>query len=187
MKFELYNRFMGTLDLVDVNDKVIGTTTKEISHLNGDIHRIVAVFVFALDGNLYVQEHLASGGLLDHSVGGHVDRRETYDEAAKREAKEELGLDTPLAKVSIFYSDETWGGKNMKHFIGLYECTVPKAWKFSANEEVRHIFPMALGKIVEMMNSEPKKFTGGFKNAVYEYIKEKNLLYKLKNYNLGRT
>lgn len=177
---------MDTLDLVDMNDKVVGKTDKETSHLNGDIHRIVAVFVFAPNEDLYVQEHLKSGGLLDHSVGGHVDRGETYVEAVNREAREELGLSEPLKQVSIFYSDETWGGKNIKHFIGLYECTVPKTWKFSANEEVKHIFPMSLRKIVEMMNSEPKKFTGGFKNTVYEYIKKKNLPFKLKSYNLRK-
>lgn len=176
---------MELFDLVDTNDKVIGTTDKLTAHSNGDIHRIVAVFLFDENGSLYVQEHLI-GKNLDHSVGGHVDKSESYDEAAKREAKEELGLSTPLSKVSTFYSDETWGGSNIKHFIGLYECRAPKNWVFKENEEVKHVYPMKLEKIVKEMNTNPKCFSGGFKNTMYEYIKRKNLPFKLKNYNLGR-
>lgn len=182
----LYNRFMELFDLVDKNDKVIGVTDKETSHANGDIHRIVAIFVFDNDGKLYVQEHLVSGGLWDHSVGGHVHKGESYDEAAKREAKEELNLDVRIKQVSVFYSDETWGGKNIKHYIGLYECVPSDNWKFASNDEVKHIHPMEIKKIVEEMNKNPRNFTGGFKNTMYEYIKRKDLKSKLKNYNLGR-
>jgi len=177
---------MELYDLVDKNDKVIGTTDKATSHSNRDIHRIVAIFLFDKRGNLYVQEHLVSGNILDHSIGGHVDKDESYDHAAIREAKEELGLTAPLKKISIFYSDETWGGNNIKHFIGLYECQAPKDWVFEENDEVKHIYPMTIENIVEKMNTNPKDFTGGFKNTMYEYIKRKNLSLKLKNYNLGR-
>jgi isopentenyl-diphosphate Delta-isomerase len=177
---------MELFDLVDINDKIIGTTDKLTAHANGDIHRIVAVFLFDENGNLYLQEHLISGNILDHSVGGHVDRGESYDVAAKRESEEELGLDTPLSQVSVFYSDETWGGSKIKHFVGLYECQAPKNWVFKENDEVKHIYPMKLEEIVEKMNTNPKDFTGGFKNTMYEYIKRKNLSLKLKNYNLGR-
>lgn len=177
---------MEPLDLVNKNDKVIGTTNKETAHLNGDIHRIVAVFVFAPNGNLYVQEHIKGGGKLDHSVGGHVQKGESYDKAAKRESKEELGLSERLKKISVFYSDETWDGSNIIHYIGLYECKPSNNWRFEANDEVKNIYSTPLSEIVEMMNINPEKFTGGFKNTMYEYIKRKNLSLSLKNYNLGR-
>jgi isopentenyldiphosphate isomerase len=177
---------MELFDLVDRNDKVIGVIDKKTAHSNRDIHRIVAVFVFDKNGDLYVQEHLISNNILDHSVGGHVDKGESYDAAAAREAKEELGLSAPLSKVSVFYSDETLSGVNIIHFIGLYECRAPKDWKFTENEEVKHIYPMSLEKIVEGMNNNPKNYTGGFKNTMYEYIRRKKLPLKLKNYNLGR-
>ena len=177
---------MELFDLVDINDKVIGTTDKQTAHANGDIHRIVAVFLFDKNGDLYVQEHIKSGNILDHSVGGHVTKGESYDKAAKREAKEELGLSTPLSKVSVFYSDETLSGVNIRHFIGLYECRAPKNWVFKENEEVKHIYPMKVEEIVKEINTNPKNFTGGFKNTMYEFIKRKNLPLKLKNYNLGR-
>ena len=174
---------MELFDLVDENDQVIGETDKETSHKNGLIHRIVSVFVFGKDGRLFVQEHIKSGNKLDHTVGGHVKQGESYDDAAHREAEEEIGLVELLSKISVFYSGETWGGSNVRHMIGLYEC-IPLNWNFSENEEVKNLIPMEINDIVEMMNKEPKRFTGGFKNTMFEYIKQKGLSLNLSNYNI---
>lgn len=166
---------MEEFDLVDEQDNVIGVTTKEKAHADGGIHRVAAVFVFAKDGRLYLQEHLKSDGALDHSVGGHVHRGESYDDAARREAEEELGITAPLAHISTFYSDERSKIHNRRHMFGLYECVVPDAWTFTPNEEVKNIIPIKLSDVVAMMNTEPQKFTGGFKNTLREYVKKKNL------------
>ena len=100
---------MEVLDRVDENDKVIGQTTKDEAHKYAHIHRVAAVFVFAQDGNLYVQEHIKTGNAYDHSVGGHVLRGESYDEAAKREAEEELDITEPLTKLGAFLSKDGRG------------------------------------------------------------------------------
>ena len=166
---------MEEFDLVDERDNVIGVTTKEKAHTDGGIHRVAAVFVFAKDGRLYLQEHLKSNGALDHSVGGHVHRGESYDDAARREAEEELGITIPLTHVSTFYSDERFSKHNIRHIFGFYECVAPDTWTFMPNEEVKNIVPMELGDIVAMMNAEPQKFTGGFKKTLREYVKKKKL------------
>lgn len=173
---------MEKYDLVDVNDNVIGETDKITSHANGDIHRVVAIFVFDKNEKLYIQKHIKSGGIWDHSVGGHVSKGEDYDTAAKREGFEELNLNCPLNKVSIFYSDETYSGKNIKHMFGIYECHPLKNWQFVPNEEVKEIIPMKIGTIIDKMNSNPTNFTPGFLNTMKEYIFKKNLPYKLKSY-----
>ena len=81
------------LDEVDLRDCPTGRrVTKQEAHNSRLIHRCVAIYVFDAQGRLYVQVHKKSGGLLDHSVGGHVDSGENYLIAAKREGKEELGL-----------------------------------------------------------------------------------------------
>lgn len=172
---------MEQFDLVDINDNVIGITDKATSHQNGDLHRCVAIFVFNQKGELYLQEHLKSGGLYDHSVGGHVIKDETYDQAAKREGFEELNLNCDLKKISIFYSDETFGRIPSRHMFGLYECN-PKDWQFIPNEEVKNIIPMSLENIIELMNISPNKFTPGFLNTMSEYIRQKQLPFKIKEY-----
>lgn len=173
---------MEKFDLVDINDNIIGETDKLTSHQNGDLHRVVAIFVFNQKGELYLQEHIKSGGIFDHSVGGHVIKGEDYDTAAKREGFEELCLDCPLEKVSVFYSDETYSGKQIHHMFGIYECTPSENWKFIPNDEVKKIIPIKIENIIDQMNSEPINFTPGFLNTMREYISKKNLPYKLKSY-----
>lgn len=172
---------MEQFDLVDINDNIIGTTDKETSHQNGGIHRVIAIYVFNSQNELYVQEHLKSGGLWDNSVGGHVIKNETYDQAAKREGFEELNLNCPLKKIATFYSDETFGKMNIKHMFSLYECT-PVNWQFIPNEEVKNIFPVKIGEIVQLMNISPNKFTPGFLNTMNQYISQKQLPFKIKEY-----
>jgi isopentenyl-diphosphate Delta-isomerase len=171
---------MEKFDLVDINDNVIGTTDKQTSHQNGDLHRCVAIYVFNSKGELYIQEHLKSG-LWDNSVGGHVTKGEDYDTAAKREGFEELNLNCPLQKISTFYSDESFGKMNCFHMFCLYKCT-PTNWQFIPNDEVKNIIPMKIKEVIELMNKSPWKFTPGFLNTMNEYIIQKKLQFKLKEY-----
>lgn len=161
---------MELFDLVDKNDTVIGVTHKQKAHTDGDIHRVAAVYVFDSQGRLYVQVHKKSGGLLDHSIGGHIMQGESYADGAAREASEELGITQPLEEVSVFYSDE---GPTMQHMFGLYSCVADPEWEFVPNDEVGEIIPMTLEDIRVLMESDPRKFTGGFINTMREYSRLK--------------
>lgn len=155
-------------DIVNLQDEVIGTTDKEKAHANGELHRVAAIYVFDERGRLYVQVHKKSGGLYDHSVGGHVSQGETYSEGAAREAREELGISQPLEELSVFYSDE---GPQLQHMFGLYTCTADPSWAFVPNDEVSEIIPMDIDTIRFLMATEPGKFTGGFINTMNEYLR----------------
>ncbi len=158
--------------MVDRNDKVIGVTNKEEAHKFGYLHRVVAVFVFAPDGKLYLQEHIKTNNAYDHSVGGHVVQGESYDDAARREVFEELDITDPLTKIATFLSHDGRG-----HMFGLYEVTPSLSWKFKPNEEVQRIIPMPLGEVVELMNEQPDRFTHGFRWTMQKYLEVKNLPY----------
>lgn len=162
---------MEKLDLIDRQDNVIGVTDTRKAHIEKLLHRVVAVYVFNEIGQLYVQVHKSSGGLLDHSVGGHVSMGETYEVAAAREAEEELGIKQSLNFLNSFYSDEI----TYLHMFGLFECIADSSWKFVPNDEVEEIIPMSISDIWDMMNKTPKKFTGGFINTMKEYRRIKNL------------
>ena len=57
----------------------------------------------------------------DQSAGGHVDEGETYEEAAKRELKEELGIDNVgLKKVTKFYTEQDYKDIILREFSTLY-------------------------------------------------------------------
>lgn len=155
-------------DVVNFQDEVVGVTDKLKAHTDGELHRVAAVYVFDEQGKLYVQVHKKSGGLYDHSVGGHISKGETYKEGASREAREELGIIQPLNELTIFYSNE---GQQSQHMFGLYACVAESSWKFTPNDEVDEIIPMDLEDIRKLMASAPEKFTGGFINTLNEYIR----------------
>lgn len=173
---------MELFDLVDENDTVIGTTDREKSHADGGIHRLIAIYVFDKNGDLYVQENHGTEGKIDHGIGGHVQKGESYDDAAVREALEELGIADPIHKISTFFSDERARGNNFRHMFGLYECYPSDTWQFQATEEVANVTLMPLQEIITSMNENPDLFSLGFLNTMREYIKQKNLPFTLKTY-----
>jgi isopentenyl-diphosphate delta-isomerase type 1 len=89
---------MEYLDIVDEEDRVVGKALRETCHRNPQlIHRAVHLFLFNSKGELYLQKRGAdkdiAPDLWDTSVGGHVDAGESWEHAAQRELREELGLD----------------------------------------------------------------------------------------------
>lgn len=150
-------------DLVDSNDQVVGRTTKVVAHKRGQMHRVVAVYVFDSKGRLLVQKRL-DDGRMDHSVGGHVRKGESYLRAARREMKEELELDLPVVRIGTVFSDETRFGKNIKHFFGVYMSILPNGWEFKPTEEVKEISFWDLDKVKEAMRRNEMDFSGGFIN-----------------------
>ncbi|MFZ3009458.1 MAG: NUDIX domain-containing protein [Candidatus Microsaccharimonas sp.] len=164
---------MELFDLIDCDDNVVGTTDKKTAHANGDLHRVSAVFVFNQAGELYIQVH-GKDGKWDHSVGGHVSKGETYAQAAKREAEEELGITQPLTELATSLTGDEY--PEMQHMFGLYECVADPNWKFVPNDEVKEIFPMTIAAIRQAMIDEPyDRFTRGFRITMAEYVRQKGL------------
>lgn len=86
------------LTLVTGDDRVLGPVPRRLVH--GDpslVHRSVHVLVVGGGGRLLLQKRSLSKdtqpGKWDTSVGGHVGYGQEYAEAARREAREELGID----------------------------------------------------------------------------------------------
>lgn len=161
---------MELFDLIDTNDQVIGVTNKAEAHANRLLHRVVAVFVFDRTNKLLVQVHKKSGGLYDHSVGGHVIKGEDYDTAAKREAREELNIEQSLTKLFTLYSSEG----SFHHMFCVYECKVGGDWVFTPNDEVDQMISFDLDSLETMMRDSPKQFTSGFRNTFREYRRLKS-------------
>ena len=88
---------MELFEIVDENDRVIGTAPRRECHGNPAlVHRAAHVLVFNRAGELLLQKRSPhkdiQPGKWDTSVGGHLDPGENYLEAAVREMHEELGL-----------------------------------------------------------------------------------------------
>jgi isopentenyl-diphosphate delta-isomerase len=91
------------LEIVDSNDNVIGKATRGEIHRQRLFHRAVHVFIFNPAGQIYIRRRSRSNdphaGKLDSSVAGHVSPGETYEEAAVRELREQLGVKTGLKEM----------------------------------------------------------------------------------------
>ena len=84
------------VDIVDDDDNVVATVTRAEMRAGRLQHRSVGVAVMSTDGRLLVHRRSDSKdlwpGWWDIAAGGVVTAGETYDDAARRELAEELGL-----------------------------------------------------------------------------------------------
>jgi isopentenyldiphosphate isomerase len=169
---------MELFDRVNEKDEVIGVTNKAEAHEHGYAHRVAAVYVFNSKSELLVQLR-KKDGYLDHSVGGHVKKDESYNDAAKRESFEELGFSKDLTEVGVFYSNERMPGRsNIVHYFGLYEVQLNDDEVNSlilASDEVEKLIPMTLEDIADDMRKNIKKYTLGFVSSLNFYITSRGL------------
>lgn len=107
---------------VDESDRVIGPCLRSDAHRQGLRHRSAHILVFNLAGELFLQKRTSTKeihpGLWDTSAAGHVEFGESYEDCAKRELMEELGIEPhgrlePLFKLDAS-ADTGW------EFIQVY-------------------------------------------------------------------
>lgn len=110
------------LELVDEHGRVVGRALRSACH--GDpslVHRSVHVLVFNREGQLYLQRRAAAKdiepGKWDTSVGGHVDPGESWEQAARREMQEELGIEAGLS----FLHEYVWGSEVETERVRTYK------------------------------------------------------------------
>lgn len=165
---------MDQVVLVDEQDNIIGQTSINEAHKKGLLHRVSVIYLKNDSGQILVQHRSKEyGGRLDHSSAGHVDPGESYLDTAKRELKEELGVENiPLEEIGKDNSEENKpGGNHVRHQYTIYKC---KANPGEINkEEVQQIFWADPEEIIRDMKNDPKnvKYTTGFKVTIKDIIK----------------
>jgi 16S rRNA (adenine1518-N6/adenine1519-N6)-dimethyltransferase len=106
--------------VVDKMDRILRQAARSEVHGDNLRHRAVHILIFNEKGELYLQQRSRRKDrhplLWDSSAAGHVMAGEGYDEAAKRELQEELGVNLPLKKVLKLSASPQTG----QEFIWLY-------------------------------------------------------------------
>lgn len=95
------------VDEVDAEDRFVRRTTRSRVRRENLWHRCVWIFVCRGDGRLFIHQRTATKDVYpafwDVAAGGVLGAGEDYDDAARREVGEELGVrspvDGPLARV----------------------------------------------------------------------------------------
>ena len=88
------------VDLVNDADEVVGRATRREVRSRNLPHRGIGLIVFNSRGQVYVHQRTSHKdlfpSLFDMFIGGVVAAGESYEEAARREAAEELGVTSEL-------------------------------------------------------------------------------------------
>lgn len=159
--------------IVDQSDRVLGSASRSEVHGNNLRHRAVHVLIFNGAGEVCLQKrsrHKDRDPLLwDSSAAGHVNAGEEYDEAARRELKEELGIDIALGKVLKLPASERTG----QEFIWLYRGQHTGELHFNRSEiEYGDFFPVAL--VSDWLAARPADFAPAFAKCWKAYCESKS-------------
>jgi 16S rRNA (adenine1518-N6/adenine1519-N6)-dimethyltransferase len=106
--------------IVDKNDRILRYASRSEVHGNNLRHRAVHILIFNQAGDVYLQQRSRwkdrHSLRWDSSAAGHVAGGESYDDTARRELKEELGVIVPLQKIAKLPASQ----KTDQEFVWLY-------------------------------------------------------------------
>lgn len=113
--------------LVDEEGKVVGQASRSKCHDGSKLlHPVIHLHVFNSEGELFLQKRSPNKDIQpdkwDSSVGGHIDMGETPEQAALREAREELGLMNITPRFITKYIIETDVERELTYcFFAIYD------------------------------------------------------------------
>ncbi len=109
--------------IVDKQNHTTGTATRLHMRQNNLIHRASYIVVYNASNEVFVQKRTQTKdiypGYQDIAAGGVVLANESYEESARRELQEELGITAPLT----FQFDHFYQDKNNKVWGRIFSCT----------------------------------------------------------------
>lgn len=127
------------LDVVDRNDNIIGQKKRSELHKEDVNIRAINLFLLNTRGQIWIPRRavhkIVYSLCLDMSCGGYVKSGESYEDALKREVKEELALNVEYLPYRLLgyltpYNDE------VSTFMKVYEIRSEQAPNWNPNDFV---------------------------------------------------
>jgi isopentenyldiphosphate isomerase len=152
-------------DWVDRHDHPIGVASREDAHRLQLFHRAVHLYAKGTNGGIILQKRSllkdVEPGLWTVSCSGHVDHEESYEEAAKREMVEELGVSIEDDQFrTLLHSDPS--PENGYEFVRSYEVlgTIDPQ---PDPTEISDVCEMALTELDQWLMEKPHQFASSFR------------------------
>jgi 16S rRNA (adenine1518-N6/adenine1519-N6)-dimethyltransferase len=147
--------------IVDKNDRILGYANRPEVHGNNLRHRAIHILIFNQAGDVYLQQRSRWKDRhplkWDSSAAGHLTAGERYDDTARRELKEELGVTITLQKISKIPASQ----HTDQEFIWLYQGTATGDLEPNKSEiEQGAFFPPEI--IDGWTSARPEDFAPGF-------------------------
>ena len=156
------------LDIVNEKDEVIGQKTRKEVHSSNLVHRGAHVFVFNSRSEILLQKRSLKKDKYPGfwgDVAGHIDSGEGYEESARRELKEEIGIESKLEFLMKFRKQV----ENDQEIITVFKCMHEGPFKINREEidEVKFFSPEEIRNMLE----SGEKIAPGAKIALEEWLK----------------
>lgn len=111
------------LDVVNERDEVVGRVTKSRALAEGLITRVAFIVIVNRKGELLIQQRKETKDAYplywSGAAAGHLLSGESYGAGARRELREELGIETALVRLGKFFSEDD--REMVTVFLGVHD------------------------------------------------------------------
>jgi 16S rRNA (adenine1518-N6/adenine1519-N6)-dimethyltransferase len=157
--------------VVDKNDRILRYASRSEVHGDNLRHRAVHILIFNPADEVYLQQRSRWKDRhplkWDSSAAGHVADAESYDETARRELDEELGIAVPLKKIAKLPAS----ARTDQEFVSLYRGEAGGAFSPNPAEiETGAFFPQTV--VDGWIAARPDDFAPGFVECWNAYRKK---------------
>lgn len=149
---------------VNEDNVVTGATTIEEAIANDWPRRVTRVFIFDSSGHILMQKRsetiIGFPGLWDQAAGGHIDAGENELLSAKRETKEELGVDISPVLIEAGYKIELAGDRQFSY---IYKAVLPTGLNIDFDpHDVALVQWMTVEQLDQMIWDDERRFVPMF-------------------------
>ena len=180
-RIEIQNTKNEIIGIFDENDNYIRKDTRKNMRKNNLIHRCTDIVVINHKNEILVQTRSLKKeycpGYLEPVVGGVVSDGEEPDLCAEREIKEEIGIDINKIKEKLKFINKYYFEEDISkcwsycYLLKLNEEEI-KNIKF-LDHEISSIQWITKDKLMNMLDDNKFKFTGGGKQTIKNFFNQK--------------
>ena len=156
------------LEIVNEEGKILGEAPRSVIHGNNRLlHRVVHLIVVNRRGDILLQKRSRNKDVApdrwDTSVGGHIGRGETVEEALRRETEEEIGIVPGDPKFLYTYIHSNHYESEL---VYTYECISEGPFRFD-EEEIEELRFWSIAEIERSLGNST--FSDNFEEEFQRY------------------